>query len=97
MCPLALSTGNAKPDFESACRGVEDYFYLRNLSRLPKDQVCEKLISEDRANDFPEQKYMLWESLLPLAIQLARAKSEGWKVGDIKFWVENLAYVATLC
>ena len=74
MCPLAFSAGNAKFSFESTCKSVEDFFYQRALSRLPKDQVCEKIISEYKANDFPfpRRKYLSGESVLPLAIQLAK-------------------------
>ncbi|XP_050289082.1 uncharacterized protein LOC126727450 [Quercus robur] len=90
MCPLAFSTGNAKVGFESTRVNVEIYFLLRNLSGLPKDQVCEKMISGYKANDFlkqkylsREQKYLSIESLLPSAIQLAKElnqKNGKWEI-----------------
>ena len=97
MCPLAFSTGNAKVGFELTCISVEGYY--DQLSGLPKDQVCEKIISDYKADDFGEQKDLFGEAPLPLAIELAKElnqKDGKWEILS-KFWVENLAYVATLC
>ena len=47
----------------------------------------------------PNNKLLLADSLLPLAFQVARTLNqmdEKWEILS-KFWVENLAYVATLC
>ncbi|KAK7859372.1 hypothetical protein CFP56_006898 [Quercus suber] len=100
MCPLAFSTGNAKLGFKKTCIWVERYFHEREeLSRLPKDQVCEQMMSKYEAEDFGERKNLAEVHLLPLAIQLAielNQKDEKWEILS-KFWVENLAYVATLC
>ncbi|KAL4628886.1 hypothetical protein ACB092_05G270100 [Castanea dentata] len=99
MCPLAFSAGNVKHGFEFTCLRVENHVNLRKLSGLPKDQVCEKIISEYKANDFEGEKDLYGESLFPLAIQLAKElnqKDGKWEILS-KFWVENLACVATLC
>ena len=101
MCPLSFSSGNAKIGFKSACDRVEILFNRYELSRLPKDQVCEKMISE--ANNYREESRNLFGVppllVLDLAIKLAKELNQGNRKWEIlsKFWVENLAYVATLC
>lgn len=97
MCPLAFSSGHAKISFKSACIRVNELFNRNELSRLPKDQVCEQMMSE--VIDWRESKGLLGVPLLYLAIQLAKElnqRNRKWEILS-KFWVENLAYVATIC
>ena len=99
MCPFVLSTGNATLGFEYTCKLVKDFFQWKKLSRLPKAQVCAMLISEYNASSNDVDKYLLKDSLISLAVLLAKKlnqKDGKWETLS-KFWVENLAYVATLC
>ncbi|XP_075666019.1 uncharacterized protein LOC142635835 [Castanea sativa] len=99
MCPFVLSTRNAILSFENTCSSVEDFFLEKKLPRLPKANSCARLISEYVASSNEVDGYLLKDSLLPLAVLLANKLSQmdgKWEILS-KFWVENLAYVATLC
>ncbi|KAM3749638.1 hypothetical protein ACB098_05G201500 [Castanea mollissima] len=99
MYPFVLSTENATFGFEFTCTLAKHFFQRKNLSRKPKAQVCEKLISEYPASSNEVDKYLSEDSLISLAVLLAiklNQKNEKWEILS-KFWVENLAYVATLC
>ncbi|KAK4587844.1 hypothetical protein RGQ29_019018 [Quercus rubra] len=99
MCPFVLSTGNAILSFENTCSSVEGFFLEKNLPRLPKANSCARLISEYVASINEVDVYLLKDSLLSLAVLLANKLSQmdgKWEILS-KFWVENLAYVATLC
>ncbi|XP_075666020.1 uncharacterized protein LOC142635836 [Castanea sativa] len=103
MCPLELPKEDAKFSFEYTCCDLvtlaKDYFQRENLSRLSKDQVCRSLISgfKDSGTNL---RWRLWEEdLLPFAVQVAYKLNQNdgkWELLS-KFWVENLAHVATLC
>ena len=100
MCPFVLSTGNAILNFENTCSSIKDFFFLeKKLPRLPKANSCARLISEYVASSNEVDMYLLKDSLLPLAVLLANKLSQmdGKWVILSKFWVENLAYVATQC
>ncbi|KAM3701801.1 hypothetical protein ACJW30_05G202300 [Castanea mollissima] len=103
MCPLELPKEDAKFSFEQTycdlVKLVKKNFPRENLSRLSKDQVCRSLISgfKDSGTNL---RWRLWEEdLLPFAVQVAYKLNQNdgkWELLS-KFWVENLAHVATLC
>ena len=64
MCPLVLSTGNAKLCFEHNCTLVKDYFRRKKLSRLPKAYCCARLILEYDASSNEVDKDLLKDSLI---------------------------------
>ncbi|XP_050290571.1 uncharacterized protein LOC126728854 [Quercus robur] len=100
MCPFVLSTGNATLGFEYTCTLVKRFVRGEKLSRqLTKAQVCEMLISEYYASSNEVDNYLLKDNMLCIAVLLAKElnqKDGKWEILR-KFWVENLAYVATLC
>ena len=99
MCPFVLSTGNAKLSFENTCEWVKNIFQEKKLTKLPKLDACAMLISESETSSDKVDNYLLKEDLLSLAVLLANKlnPTDGkWEILS-KFWVENLAYVATLC
>ncbi|KAM3749637.1 hypothetical protein ACB098_05G201400 [Castanea mollissima] len=99
MCPFVLPTRNAILSSENTCSSVEDFFLEKKLPRLPKANSCARLISEYVASSNEVDRYLLKDSLLPLAVLLANKLSQmdgKWEILN-KFWVENLSYVATLC
>ena len=99
MCPFVLSTGNAILSFENTCEWVKKFFQEKKLTKLPKLDACAMLISESETSSDKVDNYLLTEDLLSLAVLLANKlnPTDGkWEILS-KFWVENLAYVATLC
>ena len=103
MCPLDLPKQDAKFSFEHTCwdlvQLVKKNFPGENLSRLSEAEVCQRLISgvEDLGTNV--RWNLLEEDLLPFTVQVANKLNQNdrkWKTLS-KFWVENLAYVATLC
>ncbi|KAL4607640.1 hypothetical protein ACB092_09G190100 [Castanea dentata] len=99
MCPFVLSTGNAILSFENTCEWVKNFFQEKKLTKLPKPDACAMLISEYETSSDKVDNYLLTEDLLSLAVLLANKLNpmDGkWEILS-KFWVENLAYVATLC
>ena len=111
MCPLELPKEDAKFSFEHTCwdlvQLVKKKFPGENLSRLSEAEVCQRLISgvEDLGTNVRwnsgtnVRRNLLKEDLLPFAVQVANKLNQNdrkWKTLS-KFWVENLAYVATLC
>ena len=99
MCPFVLSTGNAILSFENTCAWVRNFFKEKKLTKLPKAEACAMLISEYETSSDKVDNYLLTESLLSLAVILANKLSpmDGkWEILS-KFWMENLAYVTTLC
>ncbi|KAK4571244.1 hypothetical protein RGQ29_029876 [Quercus rubra] len=99
MCPFVLSIGNAMVCFENACESIKNFFQEKKLPRLPKANACAMLISEYEASSDSVDVYLLTDSLCPIAVLLAKKLSQldgKWEILS-KFWVENLAYVATLC
>lgn len=99
MCPFVLSTGNAILSFENTCAWVRNFFEEKKLTKLPKAEACAMLISEYETSSDKVDNYLLTESLLSLAVILANKLSpmDGkWEILS-KFWMENLAYVSTLC
>ena len=97
MYPFVLSIGNAMVSFENTCAKVEEKFQAKKLLRPRTANVCAMLIS--KFENPPTKNLLLVDSLLPLAFQVARTLNqmdEKWGLLS-KFWVENLAYVATLC
>ena len=92
-----VSTGNAMVSFENTCAKVEEKFIAKKLLRPRTANACAMLISEFESS--PKKILLLAASPLPLAFQVARTLNqmdEKWEIPS-KFWVENLAYVATLC
>ncbi|KAK4565042.1 hypothetical protein RGQ29_006908 [Quercus rubra] len=99
MCPFVLSTGNAILSFENTCEWVKKFFQEKKLTKLPKLDACAMLISEYETSSDKVDNYLLTEDLLSLSVLLANKLNpmDGkWEILS-KFWVENLAYVATLC
>ena len=99
MCPFVLSIGNAIVCFENACESIKNFFQEKKLPRLPKANACAMLISEYEASSDSVDVYLLTDSVCPIAVLLAKKLSQldgKWEILS-KFWVENLAYVATLC
>nr|XP_023906205.1 uncharacterized protein LOC112017963 [Quercus suber] len=99
MCPFVLSTGNAIVCFENTCESIKNFFQEKKLPRLPKANACAMLISEYEASSDRVDVYLLTDSLCPIAVLLAKKLNQmdgKWEILS-KFWVENLAYVATLC
>ena len=97
MYPFVLSTGNAIVSFENTCAKVEEKFQAKKLLRRRTANACAMLISE--FENPPIKNLLLADSPLPLAFHVARTLNqtdEKWEILS-KFWVENLAYVATLC
>ena len=97
MYPFVLSTGNAIVSFENTCAKVEEKFQVKKLLRPRTANACAMLILE--FENPPTKHLLLADSPLPLAFQVARTLNqmdEKWEILS-KFWVENLAYVATLC
>ncbi|XP_075649650.1 uncharacterized protein LOC142620110 [Castanea sativa] len=99
MCPFVLSTGNAIVSFENTCESIKNFLQAKKLLRPRTANAWAMLISEFEASSDNEKIYLLADSLCPLAFQVARTLNqmdEKWEILS-KFWVENLAYVATLC
>ena len=76
---------------------VAEKFQAKKLLRPRTANACAMLILE--FENRPTKNLLLADCPLPLAFQVARTLNqmdEKWEILS-KFWVENLAYVATLC
>ncbi|XP_030941289.1 uncharacterized protein LOC115966091 [Quercus lobata] len=110
LCPFMFSVGSAKVTFQKSCSYIQADLLSWVVLGSPMPNVMEtlKMRLSDRTT-YPEiepdngelVKERLWGfNFLPCAYAVAQKLGEKeeqkWEI-LIKFWVENLAHVATLC
>ena len=110
LCPSTFSVGSAKVTFQKSCSYIQADLLNWGVLGSPMPNVIETLMLRlsDRTT-YPEiepnngelVKEHLWGfNFLPCAYavsqKLREKEEQKWEI-LIKFWVENLARVATLC
>ena len=96
FCPFLLSAASARLTFQTSCRKVR--FEINDNNSLMTD-VDDKLTSQLLSHVKFQKELLEKTNLLPCAILVAQHLRENGQKREIltRFWVENLAHVATLC
>ena len=96
FCPSLLSAGSASYTFQTSCRKL---FFVIGDNKSSTTSVVDKLKSQLSQRAEFSKEYLVKTELLSCANQVVhnlREKEQKRKFLT-KFWIENLAHVATLC
>ncbi|KAK7846274.1 hypothetical protein CFP56_008161 [Quercus suber] len=102
LCPSMFPVGSAKVTFQKSCSVIQTDLLGWSVLGSPMPNVVETLMSNLSHNGelVIDKKHLMGFSFLPCAYAVAQKlrekQGQKWEI-LIKFWVENLARVATLC